>query len=67
MVRFRYTMYNTMEDAIERMIQEGLLSPAARSMDPYDALWQYAEANALTKRELRNHWLYPQESVMAFF
>ena len=32
---------------IENMIQSGELSPAARDMDPFDVLTQWAEANAI--------------------
>ena len=34
-------------DIIERMIQDGDLSPAARNMDPEDVAYQYNESNAL--------------------
>lgn len=36
-----------MSTLIENMIQSGELAPAARDMDPYDTLVQWAEANAL--------------------
>ena len=36
-----------MSTLIENMIQSGELSPAARDMDPFDALTQWAEANAI--------------------
>lgn len=36
-----------MSTLIENMIQSGELSPAARDADPFDALTQWAEANAI--------------------
>lgn len=43
---------------IEAMVRGGELAPAALDMTPRDALWQHAEANAMTLREREDFYAH---------